>query len=46
MVFVKFQYNGTQKLTHIISLLVFSINLGWLIMNLLTVLYQKVLHLA
>jgi hypothetical protein len=30
---------------NIISLLIFSINLGWPIVNLLTLLYQKVLHL-
>jgi hypothetical protein len=31
---------------NIISLLTFSINLGWLIVNLLASLYQKVLHLS
>jgi hypothetical protein len=30
---------------NIVSLLIFLINLGWLIVNLLILLYQKVLHL-
>jgi hypothetical protein len=45
---VKFNfYTSTRAYVslHIISLLIFSINLGWLIVNLFTLLYQKVLHL-